>query len=107
MEDGKRRRRAIEDRGVEGERGRGLRRDHRRRARQVDHHAHLADDLARAEPRELDRAVVAAPLPLDLALALEDEVDRRRWLALLHEPLAALEGLDAPTPAQHHDPPPL
>src|SRR2546423_14433742 len=91
MQDRERPRRALEARGVELERRRRLGGDDRRRARQLDHHAHLADDLARPEVREHDPLGVAAPLPLDADLAFEDEVDRRRWLALRHQRLAVLE----------------
>src|SRR2546423_994516 len=103
MEDRECPRRALEARGIELERRRRLRRDDRRRTRQLDHHAHLADDLARSEVREHDPLRIAAPLPLDAHLTFEDEVDRGRWLTLLHERLAVLELADLPEADEEHE----
>src|SRR5438552_12602619 len=103
MEDRERPSRPLEARGVELERRRRLRGDHRRRARQLDHDAHLADDLARPEMREHDPLRVGPPLPLDAHQALEDEVDRRRRLALPHERVADVEHAHLPEADEEHE----
>ena len=103
VEDRERARRAVEARGVELERPRRRGRDDRRRAREVDEDAHLADDLTRPEVREHDRALVAAAAALHAALPFEDEVDRHRRLALGHQRLARRERAHRAEPDDEHE----
>src|SRR5512132_4275985 len=82
---------AAEMPALDPECGRGLRGAHAGRPRELVEQRHLADDVTRAERRELDLLAVAFLDDVDLARA--DDERAYSGVALTHDVLARLIGL--------------